>query len=308
MRMQSSCGKRYKLLFFLILSISILNGCNNIKQPEQSTPTTPTTSTTSTTPTAEPEITINNNVYINDINFGGMTDKQAMKTLVDYSASVNIAKKEASYNEKDWGIVIKGENGKSLNIEKTLELLLAANEETKVEPVIDTTTPSHTVAELKSKITKISSYKTKIYDTVDTRMNNLVLSCKYIDGFVLNSGDIFSFNGIVGETTKEKGYQDGHMYLKDKDGKVNIVDAPGGGICQVSSTLFNAADGCGMTIVERHEHSKDVGYVPEGRDASISIGTLDFKFQNNRDKKIMIKIKVEKKYVVSWILERAEIE
>ena len=96
MRMQSSCGKRYKLLFFLFLSISILNGCNNIKQPEQSTPTTPTTSTTSTTPTAEPEI-INNNVYINEINFDGMTNKQAVKALVDYSATVNIAKKETSY-------------------------------------------------------------------------------------------------------------------------------------------------------------------------------------------------------------------
>ena len=303
MKMQSSCGKRYKLLFFLVLII-ILNGCNNTKQLEKSTPITPIASTT---PTAEPEITINNNVYINEINFGGMTNKQAMKALVDYSATVNIAKKETSYNEKNWEKVIEGENGKSLNLEKTLELLLTAHEGTKVEPVIDTTTPSHTVAELKSKITKIATYKTKIYDTADARINNLVLSCKHIDGFVLNPGDTFSFNEIIGETTKEKGYQDGHIYVKDKDGKVNIVDAPGGGICQIASTLFNAADGCGMTIVERHEHSKEVGYVLVGRDASISIGTLDFKFQNNRDKKIMIKIKVDGKYVVSWILEQTEL-
>ena len=91
-------------------------------------------------------------------------------------------------------------------------------------------------------------------------------------------GDIFSYNDTVGERDKDNGFQIAHQY---QDGKV--VDAIGGGVCQPSSTLYNAVLYSGLKIVERHNHSMPVKYVSPGRDATVSYGSLDFRFENNTD-------------------------
>ena len=89
---------------------------------------------------------------------------------------------------------------------------------------------------------------------------------------------------MVGERTEERGYQPAPEIINKK-----LVMGIGGGICQTSSTLFNAVDQVGIRIIERHHHSLNVGYIAIGRDATVSYGTLDFKFQNSRGAPFLIK-------------------
>jgi len=110
---------------------------------------------------------------------------------------------------------------------------------------------------------------------VKNRTTNLEIATRTINGMVLQPDEVFSFNETIGKTTRDKGYKPAKIFVRGKE-----VDGMGGGICQVSSTLYNAADYGGMEIVERHPHSKKVGYVEDGRDAATSYGGVDLKFRN----------------------------
>lgn len=102
---------------------------------------------------------------------------------------------------------------------------------------------------------------------------------------LLNLGETFSFCNTVGKATPESGYQKADIF--DKDG--NVTKGYGGGNCQISSTLYNAVLSLpSLTVIERHEHSKEVYYVPLGKDAAVAYGSIDFKFRNDYDYDIKI--------------------
>ncbi|PKM80478.1 MAG: vancomycin resistance protein, partial [Firmicutes bacterium HGW-Firmicutes-13] len=96
-------------------------------------------------------------------------------------------------------------------------------------------------------------------------------------------GQVFSFNRTVGPVTTERGFKFAPVISGG-----TVIMGLGGGLCQVSSTLYNAVLQAGYQVVERYPHSKPVGYVPRGRDATISYH-LDFKFRNNTDSFVLIK-------------------
>lgn len=121
----------------------------------------------------------------------------------------------------------------------------------------------------------ISSYTTYYNKYKTGRSTNIELSAASLNNVIVGSGDIFSFNLTVGPRELELGYQVAPEFLKGK-----VIMGVGGGICQTSSTLFNAIDKLGVKTLERHHHSRNVGYVPKGRDATVSFGGLDYKFQN----------------------------
>ena len=104
---------------------------------------------------------------------------------------------------------------------------------------------------------------------------NIVLSARAVDGVEVDPGQVFSFNGTVGERTPERGYQDGWMFDQG-----NLVRGTGGGICLVATGLYNAALRAGMGIVERHPHSGLVSYAPPGCDAGVVYGIEDMQFRN----------------------------
>ena len=134
--------------------------------------------------------------------------------------------------------------------------------------------------------TELSSFSTKIYTPNDSgRQNNITLSCSKVNGTIVKSGETFSFCDTVGKSTPEAGYQKADIF--DKDG--NTIKGYGGGNCQISSTLYNAVlEISSLTVVERHEHSKEVYYVPLGKDAAVAYGSIDFKFRNDSDNDIKI--------------------
>ena len=122
---------------------------------------------------------------------------------------------------------------------------------------------------------------------------NLELACKAIDGTILNPGDEFSFNKIVGERTPEKGYQSAIVY---QTGGKSEAEA-GGGVCQVASTIYTACLYADLKVTERAPHMFTVTYVQLGMDATIYWGSLDYKFVNSTDHPLRIDASVSGGYV-----------
>ena len=123
----------------------------------------------------------------------------------------------------------------------------------------------------------LSVFSTPIVDKVENRQNNIRICINSLNGYTLESGKTFSFCDIVGDTTADKGYKEADILV---DGE--IEQALGGGICQVSTTVYNAALAVeGLTITEKHDHEKKVPYIEKGKDATVSYGLLNLKFKND---------------------------
>ena len=115
------------------------------------------------------------------------------------------------------------------------------------------------------------------------------IASKAINGTVLAPGETFSFNKVVGKRTSKKGYKKAHVF----NGPNAMSMGTGGGVCQVASTIFNTVLLSNIKIVERHQHSQRVSYVPLGRDAAIYWPSQDLQFKNNTNYPIKIKMTVK---------------
>lgn len=142
---------------------------------------------------------------------------------------------------------------------------------------------------------RIGTYITYFNAHNEKRSHNILLASEAINNQVVFPGETFSFNRVVGKRTKDKGYLLAPIIVRGE-----LSEGIGGGICQVSSTLFNAVDNAGLKIVERYSHSKRVPYVPHGRDATVSWYGPDFSFKNKFNQPIFIKARVyEGKMIVT---------
>ncbi len=113
----------------------------------------------------------------------------------------------------------------------------------------------------------ISTFTTNIYSSDKARQNNIKIACNTLNDTIVKSGDTFSFCNTIGKTTSAKGYQEADIFDNDGNKKKGI----GGGICQVSSTLYNSVLNLdSLTVTERHSHSNKVPYVKSGKDAAVA--------------------------------------
>ena len=143
--------------------------------------------------------------------------------------------------------------------------------------------PTRTVADVKDNYGLVAQAETSASSSSSARLNNIRLALSTINGTSLAPGETFSFNGTVGQRTTERGYQPAGAYNAGE-----VVQEVGGGICQVSTTLFNAVVKADLEITERHNHTMPVGYVDKGKDATVNWGQQDFRFTNNTDSEIYI--------------------
>lgn len=179
----------------------------------------------------------------------------------------------------------EGELNKAVN-----EINSGSKEEIRIPLIF--TVPEKIAEDLEGNIFKDTLYTASSkFNTSTTnnanRAENIKLTTAAINGLILMPGDVFSFNDVVGQRTKERGYKSAHVYY---DGK--IVDGTGGGICQASSTLHVAAFLADLEIVERYNHMFTVSYLPLGSDATVSWGWPDYKFRNNTNWPVRIDGKV----------------
>jgi vancomycin resistance protein YoaR len=131
---------------------------------------------------------------------------------------------------------------------------------------------------------KISSFTTDMGVSSSNRVWNVQLMADYIDGTIIEPGETFSFNRVVGERTAERGFREGQMIVGSL-----LLPSIGGGVCQTATTLFNNAFELGLPIVRRHNHSFYISHYPLGRDATVSWGGPDLMFKNDLERAILIK-------------------
>lgn len=131
---------------------------------------------------------------------------------------------------------------------------------------------------------EIANFSTSIYNRDEERQNNITITCQTLSTKEIQPGETFSFCDTVGKATHAKGYEEADIYVAGKK-----EQGLGGGMCQVSTTLYNAVLKVPeLEVVERHQHSGHVPYIEQGNDAAIAYGNYDFKFKNNTSSVIKI--------------------
>lgn len=190
--------------------------------------------------------------------------------------------KDAYYTKNPFTIYPEVE-GIDFDLEAARKLLEEEKEEYVIKLTI--TKPKITIDKIGSEAfpDQLGTFTTR-YDVSDRdRSTNLVIACQKINGKVVLAGETFSYNKALGPRTVAAGYRNGKIYSGGE-----VVDGIGGGICQISSTLYNTVLMSNLEIVERRNHQFVTSYVPAGRDATVVYGMTDFKFKNTRKYPIRI--------------------
>ncbi|HCC03918.1 MAG TPA: hypothetical protein DEP51_03560 [Clostridiales bacterium] len=189
-----------------------------------------------------------------------------------------------AYYTKDPYSIFPSENGIDFKISIDEVKQLVQNSEAECEVPLKVLYPNVTTNMIGQEAFPdlLGSFSTNYVSNPD-RTTNLRLAANKINGTVLMPGEVFSYNGIVGERTISAGYKNAAIYQNGE-----VVDGLGGGICQISTTLYNAALFANLEMVELYNHQFVPSYVTAGRDATVVYGVKDFKFKNSR--KYAIKI------------------
>lgn len=183
---------------------------------------------------------------------------------------------DAYYTKEPFAVYPEVE-GVDFNVEEAKKILEEDKEEYVIKLTI--TKPKVTLDQIGSEAfpDRLATFTTR-YDVSDVdRTTNLVIACQKINGKVVLAGETFSYNKALGPRTAAAGYKNGKIYAGGE-----VVDGIGGGICQISSTLYNTVLMSNLEIVERRNHQFVTSYLPAGRDATVVYGTTDFKFKNTR--------------------------
>lgn len=190
----------------------------------------------------------------------------------------------ATVDKTDGKTIISEKPGVQFDVEEARSIIGDGSAESYTIPA--TVTPAKVTAEdLKEVLFRdtLAQASTNLDESNVPRTNNVRLASASINGTILNPGDEFSYNGVVGERTEARGYKPAGAYVNGQ-----VVDEFGGGVCQPSSTLYMAVLRADLEVTERHNHSFTVAYTPLGEDATVDYGNLDFRFKNDTDYPIKI--------------------
>lgn len=192
-----------------------------------------------------------------------------------------------AYYTKDPFTIHPEVEGIDFNIEEAKKILEENKE--KYEIALKITKPKVTTSQIGSEAFPdlLATYSTNYDASNINRTTNLRIACQKINDKVVLPGEIFSYNKALGERTYAAGYKDAKVYENG-----TVVDGIGGGICQISSTLYNSILMSNMEATERRNHQFVTSYTPPGRDATVVYGQTDFKFKNTRTYAIKIKASV----------------
>ncbi len=184
--------------------------------------------------------------------------------------------------------VVPSRDGRDIDREALVAQLTAAalGSRRDAEVTLNAVPADLTTAEAQALgiVSKLSSFTTDMGVSSSNRIHNVQLMADFIDGTVIEPGEKFSFNEVVGERTPERGFLEGQMIVGSL-----VLPSIGGGVCQTATTLFNNAFELGLPILERHNHSLYISHYPLGRDATVSWGGPDFVFRNDLKHGLLIK-------------------
>ncbi|MCH1624309.1 VanW family protein [Ferdinandcohnia quinoae] len=261
------------LLTFLLLSVSQLQPQENLVITYE----------------GQPIATADRESYSSPLTGVPIINKKKYTQFIDY-LDEQIYKDPVNAKIGNSGGIIQEQVGIKLNRNKFMQIFytyLFSKGDLTIEVPVQYIYPK-VDSELLSSIrtTKIGQYVTYFNSNNEARSTNISLSTSAINNYVILPNETFSFNKVVGKRTTAKGYLAAPEIVKGE-----LIEGIGGGICQVSSTLFNAVDRAGVEIIKRYSHSKRVPYVPPGRDATVSWYGPDFTFKNSYNQPILIRAK-----------------
>ncbi len=209
-------------------------------------------------------------------------NQKVVEKLQQIATEFNVDAQDSTITRKNGAFQITDEQkGYALDVDKTVpkvEELLEQNTGGIVEPEITVTEPKVTRADNEKVTDLIGTYSTTYSANAAGRNENLRVGCANIDGTVIAPGEVFSMNVGLGPQTYANGYKDAGVYVNGK-----VEQGVAGGVCQVTSTLYNAVILAELEVVERYPHSMTVGYVPLGRDAAVAGDYKDLKFRNDTE-------------------------
>lgn len=211
-------------------------------------------------------------------------DKEAVNAVIEFYP-----------DEEDKFIIKPEEDGIALDINRIIKDLDKELAKGNIKPTITMQTvpiePKVTTKDLEELTNCISTFSTDLSASSGNRTHNIILAAKAFNGMVVEPGKTVSFNYTTGERTLENGYKKAPAIMADK----SYEEVPGGGVCQVSSTLYNAVLRAGLEIVELTRHSLPVSYLDKGLDATVNLPDppIDFKFKNNRDTAVFLRTYVK---------------
>lgn len=190
--------------------------------------------------------------------------------------------KDAYYTKEPFKVYPEVE-GIDFNVEEAKKILQEVKEEYEIPLVI--TKPNITIGDIGTEAfpDKLATFTTRYDVSNKDRTVNLVLACQKLNEKVVSPGEVFSYNKTLGARTVAAGYKNAKVYSNGE-----VVDGIGGGICQISSTLYNSVLLANLEIVERRNHQFVTSYLPAGRDATVVYGMTDFQFKNIRKYPIRI--------------------
>ncbi|GIM46401.1 hypothetical protein DNHGIG_19500 [Collibacillus ludicampi] len=248
--------------------------------------------------------TVANGVRLQGNVIEGKTEEEVRSFVKLLAYRIDKMPSDAYKREKQTGIIPE-EKGWQVDVDATVKKIRLAQPGENVEPVVKTIPPKITKDDLMVPIPpnsrRIGTFSTPILDRETTRMETIKRTTQLLNNTVLEPGHEFSFHRVVGMATREKGFTQRTVY---GDGVI-IQQEIGGGMCQVSSTLYNVALNAGMKVTERHPHSKPVPYVRQGHDATI-YDDKDFRFINPTKDPVIIKswVEADRVYVTFYQKEK----
>ena len=235
------------------------------------------------------KITINSlRGYKNTLKLSINYNKDKLKSYIEgLSKDINVSMKNASIKIENSNIKIqKDEEGVNLQVDESLNNAINELEKgnTLINLVVEKIQPDVKEESLEKVDTILGTYSTKFDSSVSGRSHNVALAAKSTSDVILMPGESFSYNEHTGARTISNGYKNAPVIVQGV-----VQEGVGGGVCQVSSTLYNAVLYAGLEIESVKNHSIPSSYVPKGRDATVSYGSIDFIFKNNLKYPVYIK-------------------
>ncbi|RKJ78480.1 hypothetical protein D7X33_09710 [Butyricicoccus sp. 1XD8-22] len=224
-------------------------------------------------------------------------DQEAID-LAEVQKAIECEPKSATLDPADGVTVVPGTDGIKMDLEEAKSIIGDATTGEFSIPLelTEAEIDAETLQSLLFRDT-LAATETKLNPNEKSRTNNVELACNYINGTILNPGDEFSYNKVVGERTVARGFREAGVFVSGR-----LEEGMGGGVCQPSSTLYMAVLRADLKVTERSNHGMTVSYTPLGEDATVSWGTLDFRFVNDTEYPVKILASREGSYCKMKIL------
>ncbi|AET68917.1 putative vancomycin resistance protein [Desulfosporosinus orientis DSM 765] len=212
---------------------------------------------------------------------------EIMPQLESISRSIDQPARTATVEFADGQLIrSKSVSGIKFDIDGTWQKLSQEHQQKQVDAVVDIVFPKPSTEDLAQISDNLGDYTTYFNSQDKLRTNNVRLAALALNNQLVPPGEVFSFNNVVGERTIASGYSPAIVFVNQ-----TMIRDIGGGICQDSSTLYQAAMQAHLEIVEKHTHSLPVSYVMRGQDATVAYGILDFRFRNDTKGYLLISVR-----------------